>query len=250
MKDQRSAVIIDCQEKGKICGQQWLTTLSGCKIHRWLSSVWMQLFKTSSSTVPQICFVWKATVCHDKWRCRDDSFAKKSWANLSMWSALAVLVSMPRTPRMPNFHSCFTNGSEMSFRAKKLHSHAAQLTGRATAFLHRQKHPWNHLHDAQVNASLFGRTQAMRWANSHDETSLTGCLTALFHQGVYWSPPPQGLSGHRRCWRALNIVHSDYNSPTWTKNLSRAELILCMIAVFRCSRSVLKYSAPSDLSFN
>lgn len=52
-----NAVIIDYQEKGKICGQQWLTTLSGCKIHCWLSSMWMQLFKTSSSTVPQICEV-------------------------------------------------------------------------------------------------------------------------------------------------------------------------------------------------
>lgn len=174
----------------------------------------------------------------------------KSWANLSMWSASALLVSMPKTPRMPNSHSCFTNGSKMSFRAKKLHSHAAQLTGGATAFLHRQKHPWNHLHEAQAHASLFGRAQAMRWANSHDETSLTGCLTTLFHQGFYWSPPPQGCSGHRRCWRALNIVRSDYNSPTWTKNLSRAELILCMITVFSCSRSVLKYSAWSDLAFN
>lgn len=70
------------------------------------------------------------------------------------------------------------------------------------------------------------------------------------HQGVHWSPPPQGLSGHRRCWRALNIVRSDYNSPTWAKTLSRAELISCMITVFRCSRSVLKYSARSDLAFN
>lgn len=216
------AVIIECQEKGKICGQHWSTTLSGCKIHCWLSSMWMQLFKTSSSTVPQICEVPWLFWC----QCQGH-------------------------PGCQTFIVASQTGSEMSFRAKKLHSHAAQLTGGATAFLHGQKHPWNHLYEAQANASLLGRAQAMRWANSHDETSLTGCLTTLFHQGVYWSPPPQGPSGHRRCWRALNIVRSDYNSPTWAKNLSRAELILwVVITVFRCSRSVLIYSERSGPAFN
>lgn len=171
---------------------------------------------------------------------------KKSWANLSMWSALALLVSMPRTPRLPNFHSCFTNGSEWVLEQKSCtHTLHSSLAEQGLSYTDK-----NHLYEAQANASLFGRAQAMRWANSHDETSLTGCLTTLLHQGVYWSPPPQGLSGHRRCWWALNIVRSDYNSPTWAKNLPRAELILCMITVFRCSGSVLNYSAQSDLAFN